>query len=138
MWCVFIKWHQVKKLIRNLPQRPLTEIDLWKYVKRWKIGKFRGIFSRDVLPGVVHRVEKGIVNLDDDDGEGTHWVAYKKNKDVIKYFDSYGDLRPPIEVEKYLLSNGDGVIQYNYKRYQDGNSVNCGQLSLLFLRGWIK
>lgn len=121
-----------------MPRRPLTEIDLWKYVRRWRIGKFRGIFSRDVLPKTVNKIEKGIINLDDDIGSGTHWVAYKKNKDFIEYFDSYGDLRPPIEVEKYLLSSGSGVIYYNYKRYQDINSENCGHLCLLFLKGVIK
>lgn len=101
----------------------------------WKICKFRGVFSRDALPKVVHKLEKGIVNLDDDVGDGTHWVAYKKEGGHIQYFDSYGDLRPPKEVEKYLLSNGGGVIKYNYKRYQNFNSENCGHLCLIFLKG---
>lgn len=108
------------------------------YVRRWKIRNFRGIFSRDVLPAVIYKREKGIVNLDDNVGRGSHWVGYKRNGDKIKYFDSYGDLRPPIEVENYLLSNGGGIIQYNYKRYQDMNTVNCGHLCLLFLKGSIK
>lgn len=103
---------------------------------RWKIRNFRGIFSRDALPASIYKTEKGIVNLDDNDGGGSHWVAYKRHNGVIKYFDSYGDLRPPIEVENYLLSKG-GVIQYNYKRYQDMNTVNCGQLCLFFLKGLI-
>lgn len=138
MWCVFTKWSCFKKRLSELPRRPLTEIDLRKFVKRWKIGKFRGVFSRDVLPKKIYVKEKGIVNLDDNVGGGTHWVAYKRNNDIIRYFDSYGDLRPPIEVEEYLLSNGGGVIQYNYERYQDVNTVNCGHLCLMFLKGLIK
>lgn len=123
----------------ELPRRPLTENDLWKYVRQWRIGKFRGIFSRDLLPKLVHKEEKGIINLDDDIGRGTHWVAYKKRHTKVKYFDSYGDLRPPIEVERYLLSNRAGdVIEYNYKRYQDIDSINCGHLCLLFLKGIIE
>lgn len=106
-------------------------------MKKWKIGKFRGIFSRDTLPSVIHKNEKGIINLDDNIGGGTHWIAYSKNNFVTKYFDSYEDLKPPMEVELYLLSNGGGVIQYNYKRYQNFNSVNCGHLCLLFLKGVI-
>lgn len=123
--------------MNELPQRPLTETDLLKYVKKWNIRGFRGIFSRDTLPKVIHKNEKGIINLDDSSGQGTHWVAYSKRNKVVKYFDSYGDLRPPIEVEMYLSSNR-GVIQYNYKRYQHMNSVNCGHLCLLFLKGEIE
>lgn len=118
-----------------LPRRPLSEIDLWKYVKQFQIKNFRGVFSRDGLPKHIRKVEKGIVNLDDDVGKGTHWVAYDKVKDKIKYFDSYGDLRPPSEVEKYLFSCGVGVIEYNYLRYQTLNSVNCEHLCLMFLKG---
>lgn len=110
---------------------------MWNYVRRWRIVKFRGIFSRDVLPSIINKEEKGIVNLDDDVGNGTHWVAYTKTNDVIEYFDSYGDLRPPVEVAMYLLSNGGRVIHYNYRRYQAANSENCGQLCLLFLKGVI-
>lgn len=90
------------------------------------------------MPRRVHKKEKGIVNLDDVTGRGTHWTAYDKVNDKIKYFDSFGDLRPPVEIEKYLLSNGLGVIEYNYRRYQKVNSVNCGHLCLLFLKGLIE
>lgn len=126
-----------KKRLRRLPRRPLTELDLLKYVKLWNINKFRGIFSRNLLPKRIHKIEKGIINLDNDVGAGTHWVAYSKRNGFIKYFDSYGDLKPPVEVEKYLLSNGSGVIKYNYRRYQDLEKENCGHLCLMFLRGLI-
>lgn len=87
----------------------------------------------------MHKEEKGIINLDDEIGRGTHWVAYKKKNGIIEYFDSYGDLKPPIEVVRYFSSNrASDIIQYNYQRYQDIGSVNCGHLSLLFLKGIIK
>lgn len=124
-----------KKLINELPQRPLTDKDLLIFVRLWKIQNFRGIFSRDTLPRRIRKVESGIINLDDNTGGGTHWVAYRKNGGYIAYFDSFGDLRPPLEVERYLLSDGQGVIHFNYKKYQKVNSVNCGHLSLQFLKG---
>ncbi|KAK9702534.1 hypothetical protein QE152_g29868 [Popillia japonica] len=102
-----------------------------------KIKNFRGVFSRDLLPRRMHKIERGIINLDDDEGDGTHWVAYSTNNDKVKYFDSYGDLKPPMEVEQYLLSNGAKFIEYNYERYQDFKKENCGHLCLLFLRGLI-
>ena len=34
--------------------------------------------------------ESAIVNLDDKDGPGTHWVACKKIGNDVEYFDSFG------------------------------------------------
>lgn len=57
---------------------------------------------RDALPRRARTNESGIVNLDDDAGPGTHWVAYAKKGDRAIYFDSFGNLRPPREIERYL------------------------------------
>ena len=89
---------------------------------------------RDKLPKRIHNVESGIINLDNDRGGGTHWVSFvKKGVNNISYFDSYGNLPPPIEVQKYLLSGGGNIINYNYNRYQKNYSYNCGHLCLQFL-----
>lgn len=86
---------------------------------------------RNSLPRKVNRIECGIVNLDDLKNKGTHWVAYAKFKDYCEYFDSFGDLKPPEEIKKYLnVCN----IFYNYHRYQKFNTVNCGHLCLEFLQ----
>lgn len=89
---------------------------------------------RDKLPKHIKRNECGIVNLDRNIGDGTHWTAYvKKNKEVT-YFDSYGNLRPPEELIKYILSDGGFTkIRYNYDTMQNYKSSNCGHLCLLFL-----
>lgn len=86
---------------------------------------------RNALPKKCRRTECGIVNLDDDNGPGTHWVAYFKDKDKVKYFDSFGDLKPPIELVKYF---GAVEITYNYNRYQNFNSYRCGHLCIKFLK----
>lgn len=84
---------------------------------------------RDKLPKIPHNVECGIINLDSDKGHGTHWVAYYKFNDNVEYYDSFGNLQPPIEVLKYLGNN----IKYNYESHQKMNTFNCGHLSLQFL-----
>lgn len=80
------------------------------------------------------RYETGIVNLDDSQGPGTHWVAYVKKDQNCEYFDSYGNLRPPREFLKYM-TNGDDVINisYNYNNIQKDKTYNCGHLCLRFL-----
>ena len=83
----------------------------------------------DALPTKPLEYECGIVNLDKSSGPGTHWVAYKKNKDCIQYFDSFGNLQPPKEIVKYLGKN----LMYNFTRYQQFGTVNCGHLALKFL-----
>lgn len=88
---------------------------------------------KDRLPRIPNRIECGIVNLDSSDGEGTHWVAYVKYYDYCEYYNSYGDLKPPLEIVRYF-KNLD--IFYNYTSYQKFNTVNCGHLCLSYLRNF--
>ena len=74
--------------------------------------------------------ESAIVNLDDQSGPGTHWVAYRKNGNNIVYFDSFGDLQPPIDLMLYF---GVDNVKYNHERYQDFDTFVCGHLCLKFL-----
>lgn len=118
----------------TLPNRPLTNLDLIKFIRKTKIPHFRGVFMRDDLPKKPWKRECGIVNLDISSGSGTHWTAYYKTvnehgKSCVEYFDSYGNLKPPIEIINYLGNR----INYNHTGYQTYNTVNCGHLCLEFL-----
>lgn len=84
----------------------------------------------DNLPIKPFKNECGIVNLDSTDGNGTHWVAYKKKDKQVIYFDSFGNLKPPIEIVKYFQKNN---IKYNYTKYQQYDTYICGHLCLKFL-----
>lgn len=75
--------------------------------------------------------ESAIVNLDISKGRGTHWVAYRKNFDIVHYFDSFGDLKPPQELIKYFGNNCK--IYFNYSIRQTFNTYNCGHLCIEFL-----
>ena len=101
-----------------------------KYAKKFQIPNFRGVFMRNDLPKQPFFRESAIVNLDDANGPGTHWVAYKKVDKDVTYFDSFGDLPPPLDLMIYL---GVDSIKYNYKRYQKFDTYNCGHLCLKFL-----
>lgn len=111
----------------KLPKRALSDVDLRKYAKH--IPNFRGVFMCNTLPSKPFKKECGIINLDTSKGPGTHWVAYWKNNNQIEYFDSFGNLQPPKQLIKYLGKN----ISYNYDRYQNFNTINCGHLCLKFL-----
>lgn len=96
-----------------------------------KIKHFRGVFSRDTLPEKPYKIECAIINLDLCSGDGTHWVSYYRFKDKIIYFDPFGDLAPPIEVQNYFK---DQNILYNYTNYQKYNTYICGHLCIEFLQ----
>jgi hypothetical protein len=107
----------------------LTDADIRKVATN--IAYFRGVFMRDNLPEKPYVNESAIVNLDSSNGPGTHWVAYKKRRKLVKYFDSFGDLAPPSEIVKYFKGCD---ITFNHDRYQKFNTWNCGHLCIKFLR----
>lgn len=88
---------------------------------------------RDRLPKFPLKVECAVVNLDSSEGPGTHWVAYYKKENLVCYFDSFGNLKPPLELLDYFNIRGKTIIKYNNDRFQDFNQVNCGHLCLEFL-----
>lgn len=85
---------------------------------------------RDTLPKRPYKYETGIINHDVSKNSGTHWTAYKKYNRSVIYYDSFGNLRPPVEVIKYF--NGCD-IQYNFDRQQQFNTPICGHLCIQFL-----
>lgn len=122
-------FENIKKLNKRLPRRALSNIDILKHSS--DIPHFRGVYMRDNLPKSPKKVECGIINLDSSKNNGTHWVAYVKDNNYCEYFNSYGDLPPPLEFKKYF-KNYD--IYYNYDTYQKFNTVNCGHLCLKYLK----
>lgn len=96
------------------------------------IPYFRGVFCRDQFKNLKkRRIEAVVGNLNLLSEIGSHWVAYYKINNIVLYFDSYGDLMPPIELIKYFGKKCQ--IYYYYKQIQKFGQTNCGQLSLQFL-----
>lgn len=91
---------------------------------------------RDWMPrNGPRRYEAAIINLDSLSGVGTHWVAYRKKKSEVTYYDSFGNLPPPTELVRYLKSGSEAAnnIYYTYDRQQKFGTVWCGHLCLKFL-----
>ena len=82
-----------------------------------EIPQFRSVFMRNALPIIGPRkFESAIVYLDNKDGPGTHWVRYIKVDSNVEYFDNFDNLRPPLDLIKYLCFNR---IKYIHNRYQN-------------------
>ena len=70
-----------------MPPHPLTNFEISKYYENEP--RFNGVYSRDNLPKTIKNGAY-VINLDEYEDVGTHWIAlYVKNNEVI-YFDSFG------------------------------------------------
>lgn len=70
---------------------------------------------RNALQHKIHKNKSGIVNLDNVNKPGTHWVAYTKRSIRATYFVTFKNLQPK-EVVLYL--GIDIAIIYNRTTYQ--------------------
>lgn len=85
---------------------------------------------KNQLPIKRNITERGIINLDDSKNPRTHWCAYIKDKNVVYWFDPFGDVPPPEEIVQYFKNFH---IFYNHDKFQYFGTSDCGKLSLEFL-----
>ncbi len=71
-----------------------------------------------------------MVNTDDSQGKGIHWVTYYFPKgEHAEFFDSLGSHPTRYGMEEYLVDHGPSYL-YNTKRLQGGNT--CGQFCIYY------
>ena len=103
------------------------------WVKKLGIRSLRGIYSRDRLPKKI-RKECGIINLDDIQGPGTHWVCYRNLDSVVEYFDPFGLIMPNEALKYFNTASPYGKqIVYSIDEIQNRNTVLCGYWCLYYL-----
>ena len=121
-----------KKLNLLLPFHPLTNIGRSEYYKNEP--RFNGVYSRNNLP---NKIKKGayIINLDEYENTGTHWVSlFVKTNEAI-YFDSFGIEHIPKEINKFI---GNSDIKSNIFRIQAHDSIMYGYFCIEFINYMLK
>ena len=128
---------KLKKKIFLLPFHPLTNFEIREYIKNE--SKFNGVYSRDNLPKTI---KKGayVINLDEYENIGTHWIALFVKPKYEIYFDSFGVEHLPKEIKK-LISNEQSYsakacnkkIKANIFRLQAYDSIKCGYFCIEFI-----
>ena len=119
------------KLNSLLPFHPLTNIEISEYYKNET--RFNGVYSRNNLPKTI---KKGayVINLDEYENTGTHWVSlFVKPKHTI-YFDSFGVEHIPREINKFIRND----IKSNIFRIQGYDSIMCGYFCIEFINFMLK
>ena len=124
---------EVKKNNLNslLPFHPLTNIGISEYYKNEP--RFNGVYSKNNLP---NKIEKGayVINLDEYENTGTHWVSLFVKPKYTVYFDSFDIEHIPKEINKFI--NND--IKSNIFRIQAHDSIMCGYFCTEFINYMLK
>ena len=120
-----------KNLNSLLPFHPLTNIEIHEYYKNEP--RFNGVYSRNNLP---NKIKKGayVINLDEYENTGMHWVSLFVKPKYIVYFDSFGVEHIPKEINKFV--NND--IKSNIFRRQAYDSIMCGYFCIEFINYMLK
>ena len=95
-----------------LPFHPLTNIEISEYYANEP--SFNGVYSRNNLP---KKILKGtyVINLDEYENTGTHWIAlFVKTNEVI-YFDSFGIEHIPKEIEHLSIIKKLKQVYLDYR-----------------------
>ena len=95
--------------------------------------KFNGVCSRNNLS----KIKDGeyIINLDEHESVGTHWIALYANDKNATYFDSFGVEHIPKEIRKFI---GYKNITTNIYRIQAYDSIICGYFCIGFIYSMLK
>ena len=119
-------------LDNNIKLDTLSNFDIINYAKQLGIKNFRGVYMRDTLPKIIKTNESGIVNLEPESENGSHWICYFKKAKESYYFDSYG-LDPCNELKTYLKGKRLNPVVCSTFEIQKFNTMICGQLSIYVL-----
>jgi hypothetical protein len=114
----------IENLLRNSSITNNIELDR---VGHALIKNFIGTYSSDEVP-MLKEKESCILNTKPKSSSGEHWVALKKYKNSIYFYDSYK--RPYYELSKHWKTKKWIQPQVNAHPDESNYASNCGQLSL--------
>ena len=124
---------EVKKNLNSLlPFHPLTNIEINEYYKNEP--RFNGVYSGNNLP---NKIKKGayVINLDEYENTGTHWVALFVKPKYTVYFDSFGVEHIPEEYNKFI---GNNDIKSNIFRIKAYASIMYRYFCIEFINFMLK
>ena len=125
-----------------MPFHPLTNIEISEYYKN--DPRFNGVYSRNNLP---NKIKKGadVINLDEYENTGTHWVSLFVKANKVIYFDSFGIEHIPEEINKFIGNEQSSSAKARNKkikasifRIQVYDSIMCGYFCIEFINYMLK
>ena len=122
----------MKEVNSLLPFHPSTNIERSEYYKNEP--RFNSVYSRNNLP---NKIKKGayVINLDEYENTGTHWVSLFVKTKYTVYFDSFSVEHIPKEINKFFNNSN---IESNIFRIQAYDSIMCGYFCIEFINHMLK
>ena len=118
---------------------PLTNIEIGEYYKNET--RFNGIYSRNNLPNKIKK-RAYVINLEEYENTGTHWVSSFVKANKVIHFDSFGIEHIPKEINKFINNNNNNNnnnnIESNIFRIQAYDSIMCGYFCIEFINYMLK
>ena len=115
-----------------LPFHPLTNIEISEYYKNEP--RFDGVYSRKNLPNKIKK-RAYVINLDEYENTGTHWVSLFAKANEVIYFDRFGVEHFPKEINKVI---GNKKVNASAFRIQAYDSIMCGYFYIEFINYMLK
>ena len=118
--------------LNNVDNYPMSNLKIDEILKNSE--NYIGTFSKDNVP-ILKNNQSTIINLQDSNLPGSHWINYCKRNNKIFYFDSYG-----VAFVNNIIKNRHPKHKFFCKIYriQSMDSNQCGRYCILFVRGNIK
>ena len=114
------------------PFHPLTNIEISEYYKNEP--RFNGVYSRNNLPNKIKKAAY-VINLDEYENTGTHWVSLIVKANKVIYFDGFGIEHIPEEINKFT---GNKKIKASIFKIQAYDSIMCGYFCIEFINYMLK
>lgn len=126
----------LNRIERKYGNKETNTDQLTKIGKKMFKMKFKGVFAADQIP-LMKNKEYAIINLDDSDQGGSHWIAVIKEKNKVLIYDSFG--RRTFKILPELIQSGNGVVLETENDAEQGDlEENCGQRCLVALKVYDK
>ena len=102
------------------------------------------MYSRNNLP---NKIKKGayVINLDEYENTGTHWISFFVKANEVIYFDSFGVEHIPKEINKFIGNEQSSSAKARHKkikasifRIETYDAIMCGYFCIEFINYMLK
>jgi len=117
--------------------KPLSNIDIIEYGKNKNISIY--CVAKDELKkmDILKNNQSVVINLDDIQGPGTHWVCIIHKNRRLFYYDPFGIEHMPTDVNKYIKRHKNSSCYTSTEQNQNMLSNKCGWFCLACINSCI-
>lgn len=120
-------------LLNKSDESGLSNFELEQIGKKCLVN-FKGVYPSDSFPQIQKNEEyfSIIFNLSPHNEPGTHFIAVVRKKNILYYFDSFGEPCNEKNLKKNLAKQTSSIT-YNSKKLQQDKSLFCSFFCLAFI-----